>query len=744
MENTEKKMSVSSERIKRAALHWSNLLEGYNNMAKIPADYFNKEVNGIIAKEKIVINEDKYARLKKFSEKQGINITDIVELIYGLILQEYTFERDVMFGSTMNIIPIRITTEENETFVDALKIFVNQKNNSKEYLTYMLSEIEKNSPLDKKLINTIFVSGNVDMYAKDMIDDLMRLKGYEFAVDMVAGEGTLVIRAKYMPSKYSKDTAERVLSMFETVISQIVENEKIEMKDIRFVSREEEEEIFEEFNMSCKKRPPDMTFMDGFYEQVKKTPDNIAISDEKTSMTYRELDIVTERFAGYLNSIGIKREDTVAVILPRNIGVIIAAISIMKAGAAVFPIDISNPSVRMSYLLEDSEAKVIITSKKLENQLPKTDKKLLFIENESMFNTDIPITEYVYPDNCAYRISTSGSTGRPKCMSIEHRSLMNMCMYAIDYINADKNDICGVYLSFSFDAAVKQIFPYLLCGASVDIIPETARANEYTVNEYCEKKKITILAVPTIFAKRFIKNCDNKYLRVLQSGGDKLKGYKERNYKIYNEYGPAEFTVLATSFYVDKEYEKIPIGKPIYNTYAYIFDMNGNICPIGVPGELCLSGIQISRGYMHKEELTKEKFVENPFAFDKYTRFMYKTGDLAKWLEDGNIDCIGRMDSQVKIKGIRVEIYEIENEINNIPEIKSSVCIARPDEKGELYLKAFYVSDEEVDPKKVKNYLQMSLPPYMVPEYIMQIDKIPVTPIGKVNKKKLPKENIPV
>ena len=168
MENTEKKMSVSSERIKRAALHWSNLLEGYNNMAKIPADYFNKEVDGIIAKEKIVINKDKYARLKKFSEKQGINITDIVELIYGLILQEYTFERDVMFGSTMNIIPIRITTEENETFVDALKIFVNQKNNSKEYLTYMLSEIEKNSPLDKKLINTIFVSGNVDMYAKDM------------------------------------------------------------------------------------------------------------------------------------------------------------------------------------------------------------------------------------------------------------------------------------------------------------------------------------------------------------------------------------------------------------------------------------------------------------------------------------------------------------------------------------------------------------------------------------------------
>lgn len=744
MEINEGRMSINSERLKKAARHWTSLLEGYNNMAKIPLDYFNKEENGIISKEKIIVNEKDYMKLKKLSEKYKINITDIIEFIYGLILQEYTFERDVMFGSTMNIIPVRIETEEKEIFIDALKKFILQKNSSKEFLTYMLSEIEKNSPLDNKLINTIFVSGNVDMYAKDMIDDLMRLKKYEFAVDMVAGEGTLVIRTKYMPYKYSKDTAKRVLSMFEKVISQIVENEYIEMNKIRFVPEEEELKIFEKFNMSCQKRPPDMTFMDGFYEQVKKTPNNIAIKDDKVSMTYKELDIITERLAGYLNSIGIKREDTVASILPRNIGVIIAVIGIMKSGASVFPIDISNPTLRMTYLLEDSDAKLILTSKKLVKKIPNMDKKLLFIENESIFNTDLPITEDVYPDNCAYRISTSGSTGRPKCISIEHRSLMNMCMYAIDYINANEKDICGVYLSFSFDAAIKQILPYLLCGASVDIIPQSARENEYTVNEYCEKKKITILAVPTIFAKRFIKNCDNKYLRVLQSGGDKLKGYKKRNYKIYNEYGPAEFTVIATSFYVDKEYDKIPIGKPIYNTYAYIFDMNGNICPIGVPGELCLSGIQISRGYMHKDELTKEKFVENSFAFDKYTKYMYRTGDLAKWLKDGNIDCIGRMDSQVKIKGIRVEIYEIENTINNIPEIKSSVCVARVDEKGETYLKAFYVSDEEVDPKRVKEYLQISLPPYMVPDYIMQIEKIPVTPIGKVNKKKLPKKNIPI
>lgn len=736
---------MTEDRLEKAKLHWRAVHEGYEVVARIPYDFFGKEDEGNIEEAKIRISGKVYTDFRKAAEENGVDITTALETVYGLILQEYTYEKDVIIGVSMNITPVRVKSHEGETFFEKAKKIVRQKNNSKEYMTYLLSEIEKGSPLNKKLVNTLIVSENVDAYSsQEMIEDLMRHKGYEFAVITAAGEGTLRIEARYSPFKYRYSTVERVLKMFENVIRQINDNNNIKTSDIKFITREEEKTVLEEFNISGMRKPLDRTYIDLFYEQVRKTPDNIALRDDKMTMTYRELDMATERFAGYLNSIGVEREDTVASILPRNIGVAVAAIGVMKAGAAIFPIDITNPSERMGYLLEDSNAKFIITTKKLSKRIPKMNKKELYIENETMFNADYPITESVYPDNCAYRISTSGSTGRPKCMSIEHRSLVNMCMHAIDYIKADENDICGVYLSFSFDAVVKQIFPYLLCGASVDIIPEQARENEYTVNEYCKRKHITILAVPTIFAKRFIKNCENEYLRVLQSGGDRFKGYRKRHYDIYNEYGPAEFTVISTVYKVEEEDGRVPIGKPIYNTYAYIIDRNENLCPPGVPGELCLSGVQISRGYMNKEELTIEKFVPNPYCIDKYTRNLYKTGDLAKWTEDGNIDCIGRMDSQIKINGIRVEIFEIENTINRIPEIKSSVCVARKNERGETYLKAFYVSDEEVNPVKVKNYLEKNLPPYMIPEYIMQIESIPVTPIGKVNKKMLPKENISI
>ena len=728
----------NEQRLIKAREHWMEIHREYNVVARIPYDYLNREDDGTLAEAKLRINGDKYIKFKEYALKNNLDITTILETMYGLILQEYTYERDAIIGSSTSITPVRIKTNENERFTKKVKKVMKQKKNSKEYMNYLLSEIEKGSPLSKKLVNTIIISENVESYAQDLIENIMIHKGYDFGLITAAGEGTLRLEARYNPFRYKHRTAERVLKMFETIINQIVENEEIKLDEIKYITKKEEKKVLNKFNDMGLRKPLDSTYMDLFYEQVRKTPDNIALRDNDINITYREIDMLTERFAGYLNSIGIKREDTVASILQRDVWVVIVAIGVMKAGAVIFPIDQGNPSKRMEYLLEDSDAELIVTSKELEDRIPDMNKRKIYIENKSMFENDYPITEVVYPDNCAYKISTSGSTGRPKCMSIEHRSFVNMCRYAVDYISADENDICGVYLSFSFDAAIKQLFPYLLCGASVDVIPEYARTDEYSVNKYCKNRKITILAVPTIFAKRFIKNCENKYLRVLQSGGDKLKGYRKRHYDIYNEYGPAEFTVISTAFKVTKEYEKIPIGKPVYNTYAYILDRNGNLCPVGVPGELCLSGIQISRGYMHRDELTLKSFVPNPRGIDKYTRMMYRTGDLAKWFDSGDIDCIGRMDSQVKINGIRVEIYEIENTMNEIPEIKSSVCVAREDDRGEKYLKAFYVSDNKVEPMKIRNHLKKMLPPYMIPDSIVQISNIPVTPIGKVNKKMLP------
>ena len=476
--------------------------------------------------------------------------------------------------------------------------------------------------------------------------------------------------------------------------------------------------------------------------QVKKTPDRIAISDHEANITYSEMDRITDKIAAYLNHIGIGEGDTVAVLQQRNKNVVLSAIATLKAGAIFFPIDRTNPDERLGYLLEDGEAKIILACKSMMPRINKRfpDYKVLSIENEDLINHDYEITGKIYPENEAYRISTSGTTGRPKCISIRHDSLMNMCYYSINYVKANKNDRCGVYLSFSFDAIMKQIFPYLLVGACVDILPEYARINEKEVEGYCLRKGVTILALPAIMGKLFMMNCPCPGLRVLQVGGDKFKGYVKRDYEIYNEYGPAEFTVLCTQFNVDKYYDLVPVGKPIYNTEAYILDKNNNVCAIGVPGELCLSGIQISNGYLNRKEQNDIVFVDNPFAHNKYTQKMYRTGDLAKWIdEDGTIAILGRMDSQIKINGIRIEIFEIENMINMIPEIKNSVVAKREDENGDKYLDAYFVPyDDYYDPEKVRKFLEDNLPPHMIPKNITRLCVMPVTPIGKVDKKALP------
>ena len=232
-------------------------------------------------------------------------------------------------------------------------------------------------------------------------------------------------------------------------------------------------------------------------EQVKKTPNNIAISDFDSNISYKEMDELTDKVAAYLNHLGIGEGDTVAVLQQRDKHVVLSAISVLKAGAIFFPIDRTNPDERLGYLLEDGQTKLILTCKSM---LPRINKRfpeynVLSIENEDLIKHNYEVTGKIYPENEAYRISTSGTTGRPKCISIRHDSLMNMCHYSIDYIDANENDKCGVYLSFSFDAIMKQIFPYLLVGASVDILPEYARINEKEIEGYCIRNNVTILAL---------------------------------------------------------------------------------------------------------------------------------------------------------------------------------------------------------------------------------------------------------
>ena len=720
-----------------AEKYWKDLLGDYITLARVPNDFL-KEDNCKFNMIQKSVKKSVYNDILIYCDENNLSLEAVLDTIYGIVLQRFTHEDDVVFGKGHTLMPIRIRTKNpKEKFVDLCRKVMIQSEESKEYDYFMLSQEGYKNALNDKLVNTGFIV-NILGEKKTKSEQLKRIDMY---MKVTVSNG-LRIKFMYKSCFYDKRTARSVVYLFKYILRQVIYDKDIKLDEIQNMKKEHKENFSHMFDKNRFDFDINIDYVELLKNQVKKTPDRIAISDHEANITYSEMDRITDKIAAYLNHIGIGEGDTVAVLQQRNKNVVLSAIATLKAGAIFFPIDRTNPDERLGYLLEDGEAKIILACKSMMPRINKRfpDYKVLSIENEDLINHDYEITGKIYPENEAYRISTSGTTGRPKCISIRHDSLMNMCYYSINYVKANKNDRCGVYLSFSFDAIMKQIFPYLLVGACVDILPEYARINEKEVEGYCLRKGVTILALPAIMGKLFMMNCPCPGLRVLQVGGDKFKGYVKRDYEIYNEYGPAEFTVLCTQFNVDKYYDLVPVGKPIYNTEAYILDKNNNVCAIGVPGELCLSGIQISNGYLNRKEQNDIVFVDNPFAHNKYTQKMYRTGDLAKWIdEDGTIAILGRMDSQIKINGIRIEIFEIENMINMIPEIKNSVVAKREDENGDKYLDAYFVPyDDYYDPEKVRKFLEDNLPPHMIPKNITRLCVMPVTPIGKVDKKALP------
>lgn len=730
---------VDKKHYNLAERYWKDLLNDYITLARFPNDYFNEDDGKFNIIQK-TIKKSLFNNILSFCDYNKVSLDSFLDTVFGIVLQRFTYEDDVVFGKNRALLPVRVNTiDSSEKFVDLCRKIDNQIMNSLEYDYYMLSSLGYKNSLNDKLINTAFV---FDVFTEQNISSEHSKKLDLYMVASV--NNGLKLKLMYKSSLYDKITARSIIYLFKFIVSQVIENYDIRLDEIQNVKKEHIGKFVEynktHFDFDVKK-----SYIDVLNTSISNYSNRIAISDDESDITYSELDNISSRIAAYLQSLGIKKGDTVAVLQERNVNVVLSAISILKAGAVFFPIDRTNPNKRIEYLLEDGNVKAILTNKSLIKRIKNKYKASIDVINLD----DIEVRENNYkflpvdinPEDEAYRISTSGTTGRPKCISIRHNSLMNMCHYSIDYINADKNDRCGVYLSFSFDAIMKQIFPYLLVGGIVDIIPEYARTNEFTVEEYCERKGITILALPAILGKHFMMNCEAPSLRVLQVGGDKFKGYKDRKYTVYNEYGPAEFTVLCTQFEVDKYYEQVPVGKPIYNTEAYILDKNNNICAVGVPGELCLSGIQISNGYLNNQEMNVKSFLDNPFKHNEYTEKMYRTGDLAKWVdEEGTISILGRMDSQIKIDGIRIEIFEIENMINRIPEVKNSVVVKRESEDRGAYLDAYFVPYEDYyDAADVRMFLENNLPAHMIPKNINMLCMLPVTPIGKVDKKALPK-----
>lgn len=529
----------------------------------------------------------------------------------------------------------------------------------------------------------------------------------------------------YREDLFASYGIERFIEQFRLFFCDFLLNPSAPVKEKEIIPPGELKTLFD-FNNTAFPIPEEKTYTELFEQCVKLYPQRTALTFYDHSYTYDELNRAANRVAGYLiHHFNPSPDDLIGVLLPRSDKGIIAILGILKTGAAYLPLDPSYPDERISFMVEDANSLTLISSRE-ERGAVDINTLLSWPEEDNPSLTGSS-------RNLAYVIYTSGSTGRPKGVMIEHRSLVNYSYWFREELELLKEDVVAQYASISFDASVSEIFPTLLTGACLDIVPGEIRTDMDKLSEYFSLKRISVTFLPTAVYSLF-KEQKARGLRALYTGGEKLENYQPQGYSLFNIYGPTENTVVSTVYRVKENRLNIPIGKPVFNSSAWILNRDNQLVPIGISGELCLSGYSLARGYLNREELTEERFIPHPLIEGER---LYKSGDVARWLPDGNLEFLGRLDEQVKIRGFRIEPGEIESVITDLKGIESAALVAHVDKTGSS-LAVYYTQNLSLSVNEVKEFLKERLPEYMLPSYYCPMDSLPVTTNGKIDKGKLP------
>ena len=552
-------------------------------------------------------------------------------------------------------------------------------------------------------------------------------------------DGQPCIVTEYDDGQYSESLVSQLTESIANVLKVFINQPQARLADVSLLSVEQTQ-LLDSFNQTEVPYDDTQTVVSLFRRQAKETPDNIAVVYKDTRLTYREVDELSDRIAGYIASKGLGIEDVVSVLIPRCEWMPVASLGVIKAGCAYQPLDPTYPKERLNFMMHDAGAKLLIADEELRPIVDEYQGEVLLTKDLlNIETTTLPQVE-VAPKNLFILLYTSGSTGTPKGCQLMHSNLVAFIHWYHRYFDLQATDKVTAYASYGFDANMFDTYPALTRGATIYIIPEELRLDLIALNEYFEREHITNAFMTTQVAYQFATTIENHSLKHFTTGGEKLASLEPaKGYKLHNAYGPTETTILETCYQVDEKLKNIPIGKAIDNMRLYIVDSQGHRLPAGAVGELWASGPQVGRGYLNRPEKTAEVFIKNPFSKDaKYSR-IYRTGDIVRYLEDGNIQFVGRSDGQVKIRGFRIELKEVEAVIREFPGIKDATVQAFDEQGGGKFIAAYIVSDEQVNIEVLNNFILEQKPPYMVPAVTMQIDSIPLNQNQKVNKRALPK-----
>ena len=656
-------------------------------------------------------------------------------------------------------IPCRIEINLERNFTEIFKSIARQIESAKRNKSYAL-DLATEEPILNALPG--FSEGRIFPVALERVSNLEDSQKHPFGREL-----TLTIPDsgqkcywQYDPEVLDGNSINRIREQFTTLLQNIITNPQQSVAKLSLLPEAERQTILWDWNQSEGHFPQNKCIQQLFEEQVERTPEAIAVIYRDRQLTYRELNDRANQLAHYLQDLGVTPEVLVGLCVDRSLEMIIGLLGILKAGGAYVPLDPAYPAERLSYMVEDAKISVLLTQSQLKSQLPEHQAQVIYLDSDwetvarcSKENPPIVNTG----DNLAYVIYTSGSTGKPKGVMIPHSALSSFVQTAVTEYGIEASDRLLQFASINFDVAVEEIFPCLLAGSTLVVRTNEAIAELGTFCRTCQDLRLTVLNLPTAYWHGLVNELASgevdlpDCVRLVIIGGEKVlpefvklwQEYLNRSGKdglqLINSYGPTETTVSATMYRILASTtiaSEVPIGRSFSHLQAYILDRHQQPVPIGVPGELYLGGDGLARGYLNRPELTDEKFVTN-FLDSKSAR-LYKTGDLVRYLPDGNIEYIGRIDKQVKIRGFRIELGEIETVIARHPDVRQVAVIDREDTPGDKRLVAYLVPGQNFPSSELRSFLAERLPNYMIPSAYVKLDSLPITPSGKIDRHALP------
>jgi amino acid adenylation domain-containing protein len=786
---------LQGEVLKEQLSYWKKQLAGSPARLELPTDRARPAVQSFHgARQAMALPQALTNGLKALSRQEGVTLFMTLLAAFQTLLHRHTGQEDIIVGSPIagrnraeiegligffvNTLVLRTDFSGDPSFRELLgrvrKVALDAYGHQDVPFEKLVEDLHPQRNFSHSpLFQVFFALQNAPMTELTLAGLTVNRRRvdretatFDLSLLMTEETGYLNAAIEYNVDLFDGPTIARMLGHFQTLLEGIVSNPDGRLSELPLLTQAERQQLLVEWNDTKKDYVTDKCIHELFEAQVEQSPDAVAVIFEDEEVTYRELNARANRLAHYLGDLGVGPDTLVGICMERSLDMVVGLTAILKAGGAYVPLDPAYPQDRLAFMLEDSEVPILLTQKRLVSVLPPYSGQVVCLDN--VIETDAveaarilsnPV-KGITPDNLAYVIYTSGSTGKPKGVLINHSNVTRLLHATHSWFHFDHNDVWTLFHSYAFDFSVWEMWGALLYGGRLVVVPYWASRSPEMFYTLLSEKNVTVLnQTPSAFRQLIQAEAssiepDELALRLVIFGGEALDfrvlrpwldRHGDRRPRLVNMYGITETTVHVT-------YRPITaadlsgsrdslIGVKIPDLEVYVLDQNQNPVPIGVPGELCVGGAGVGRGYLKRPELTAERFIPNPFRPGQGER-LYRSGDLVRYLPNRDIEYVGRIDSQVKIRGFRIELGEIEAILSQHAAVREVVVVLREDETTEKRLVAYMVSTEQAPTvSELNGFLRQRLPEYMVPASFVFLDALPLTPNGKVDRRNLPAPN---